>query len=145
MWIEYGRPWLWIGFGHGAGAVAHVAAGVVRRIAVEDLFVPALFRHAQPIAHARHGREVAGTTTKSLGIFRPADVAQRAVVVVVAVDPLEAVVVEIDFVQGLFAAIAGGSGRPRTSAVPGAIPTASGPIAGWCRSSTRSTGRSRCP
>ena len=37
-------------------------------------------------------------------VLRPANVAQRAVFVVVAIDPLETAIVEVDFVQGLLAA-----------------------------------------
>ena len=47
--------------------------------------------------------------------------------------------------RGGFLGDKAGSSRKRTATTPGAFPTASGPIAGWCRSPTRPTGRSRCP
>src|SRR4029078_10020307 len=86
-------------FGHAARVVAQVAAAVEAGIAAEDFVVPDQLRHAQAMRAARNGREIAKRDDVIAGMFRLADEAERAFFPVVAVDPLEALVVEVDLVQ----------------------------------------------
>ena len=78
-----------------AGTVAHVAAAVERRVAVVNLLEPGRFRHAQAMALPHDWREVVADDKVVAGVLAPPNVAQRAVLVVVAVDPLETAVVEM--------------------------------------------------
>ncbi len=89
---------------HNARAIANIAAAVVGGIAVENLFVPAAFRHAQQVAFAWHRCEIVGHDHKVRRIFCLAHEAEHAVLPVVAIDPFEARVIEIDFVQSRLAA-----------------------------------------
>ena len=76
--------------GFDAAEVAHAAAAVDRRVAVEDLSPVAAVGHADAIAVARHGREVADATSTgfavSPGARRKASTLRSASF---AVDPLE--------------------------------------------------------
>ena len=85
--------------GHDSGSVAHVAATVEHRIAVEDFLVPAEFGHAQAISAPDDRREVAAHDDEVARVFCPAEVTQGTVLIVVAIDPLEARRIEVDLVS----------------------------------------------
>ncbi len=79
------------GLGHGGDtpAVAEIAAPVGCRIAVEDLVVPSRHGHAHDVLFARHRREAQEHHEEVGRVGGAADVRHHAVLVVVAVDPLE--------------------------------------------------------
>ncbi len=91
--------------GHHTRSVAHVAAAVIHRVAVEDFFVPTGLRYAQPVTLADDRREVATDQDEISRILGPPQEAQRTILIVVAIDPLEARRIEVDLMQGRFAAV----------------------------------------
>ncbi len=95
------------GRGLDAGKVAHVASTVELRVGVENLFVPAALGDAQTVFVPHDRREVARHEDKVVGISRPPQIHQHAVVVIVAVDPVEALPLEIDLVQRQLASVEG--------------------------------------
>src|SRR5438876_10846489 len=82
-----------------AAEVALAAAAVIAGVAVEHLVPKAATRNSHPIVVARHRREVTNDHERLLGLLTLAQKANHAGLKVVAVDPFEALVAEIDLVQ----------------------------------------------
>ena len=88
---------------HDPRSIPKVAAAIIGGIAVRNLFVPAEFGHAEPVSGTWHRGEIARNDQIIVGVLGPADIAERAVLVVVAIDPLETGGVEVDLVlQGKY-------------------------------------------
>src|SRR6476659_4062499 len=79
--------------------VADVATAVDRRVGVEDLLVEPGVRHAEQIIRANNRREVAREYQNVVYDRIAAHEGDRAVVGVVAVDPLEAGGIEVELVE----------------------------------------------
>ena len=88
-----------------AGVIANIAAAVMFRVAVEDLLVPSVHGDADWIICSCHRREVEARDKKIVWAFGATQVANRTMLAVVAVNPLESWLVEIEFVQGWLAVI----------------------------------------
>ena len=85
-----------------AAGVAYVGAAVVCGVGVEDFLVEAGARDADDIAFTDDGSGVEDDDDKVVGSFAVSEEGKDAIVAVVAIDPFEAVPVEIDFVEGRF-------------------------------------------
>ncbi len=81
----------------GAGMITNIASTVVFRVAVEDLLVPAFHRDADGTIRSYHRREVETRDKKIVGAFGATQVANRAMFAVIAINPLESWLVEIEF------------------------------------------------
>ncbi len=85
-----------------AGEIAEIAAAIVRRIAVEDFGIPAALRHADAMLQTGSRREVQTDHEEVVGILATTQVSQRAFLMIVAIDPLEAAALKIELVQRPF-------------------------------------------
>src|SRR5690348_9487493 len=88
------------GFRVDAAVVADVAAAVNRGVAVQELGVVTLLRHADAVLGARNRREVEHHDEVLAAVARVAHHRDDAVLVVVAVDPAEARGLEVDLMEG---------------------------------------------
>src|SRR6185503_5497579 len=86
-------------FGVGAALIADVASAIKTRIAVQELAIVAGLRHADAIAGPYDGRPIEHDGNPVVTMSSPADQRNHARLIIVAVDPLEAGPLEVDFVE----------------------------------------------
>ena len=82
-----------------AAQVPHVAASVDTGVTVEDLLVKTVARHSNPVVLARDRSEVQREDKQFVATSSQADKRAGAVLGIVAVNPAEAFLRKIDFVQ----------------------------------------------
>ena len=76
--------------------IAHIASRVELGIGVEYLFVESTFRQAETIILPYDRRKVTCDDDEVAGVLGTSEVDEHAVVVVVTVDPFEALILEVD-------------------------------------------------
>ncbi len=86
------------GLGGDAAEVALTAAAVLVRVAVQDLLPRTAPRHADAVVMTRDRGEVQGNQHGGIAIPSAAQIAERALVGIVAIDPLETCDVMIELV-----------------------------------------------
>src|SRR5262249_20617977 len=89
-----------------AAGVADIAAAVDLRVAVEELGVPAWNRYADAVLRPGHRREVEDHHEKIAAVARIANDRDNAVLVVIAIDPPEALRIEVALVERRLRAVA---------------------------------------
>lgn len=92
-------------FGVDTAIVADVRAAVDFCVTVENFPIPTCVGDAQPIIISDDRCEVAHDYGEVVSIFRFSNIAQYAVVAIVAVDPLETVAIEVELVERLLVAV----------------------------------------
>jgi hypothetical protein len=90
------------GLGIHAAGVADIGAAVTAGVAIEDFAIRAFSRDTNAIAPAHYRGGVHDHDEQVIRGFAVADELQNTVVGVVGIKPLEALPIEIDFVQGGF-------------------------------------------
>src|SRR5579883_2342389 len=83
---------------HGPG-IAETAAAIFERVAVEALAIEPRQRHADAIAMARYGREVADDHRELMGIARAAEIGERALIGIARIDPLEPLGLGVELIE----------------------------------------------
>ena len=88
-----------------ARAIADIASIVIGGIAIEDLFVAGEFRHTNVIIIANNGRKITADDQKITRIARSTKIANGAVLIIVAINPFEALRIKIHLMERRFATV----------------------------------------